>query len=161
MVPSIVFSPDGKTLASTDSKGTLKLWDIATEKERVSIHNDDCTFFLQPLAFTADGERLISIMQRNTGERDALIAKVWEASSGKEQAAYMLPPDKDGFFTAFTALSADGKTLAIGGFERLDKGKRPQSEWKINGVTTVSEVKSLQVLTPKRPAGAESGDKRR
>jgi hypothetical protein len=90
---------------------------------------------------------------------------VWEAASGKEQATYLLPPEKEDFLKSFMGLSADGKTLAIGGFVRLDKGKRPQSEWKIDGVTAVWEVKSLLALPlkkpVKKPAGVESGEKAR
>jgi RNA polymerase sigma factor (sigma-70 family) len=147
MVACVGFSPDGKTLASTDAKGTLKLWDAATGKERFSIRHPDGSFFLQPLAFTADGKQLLAMMRLNTGEGDgAIIVKAWEVDSGKELATYGLPSDKGGFFTAFTAFSADARSLAIGGFERLDQGKRPQSEWKINGVTAVWEVKSLALV---------------
>jgi hypothetical protein len=158
MITWVGFSPNGKTLASADRKGSLKLWDAATGKERISIHQADASFLLQPLAFTADGKKLVAVMQCSTAQGEgSVVAKVWEVARGKEQATYWLPPEKIGFFKAFTALSADGKTLAIGGFERLDQGKRPQSEWKINGVTAVWEVKSLPTRVNK--AGPrQSGD---
>ncbi len=32
-VPSVAYSPDGKTLASGGDAGAIKLWDVATGKE--------------------------------------------------------------------------------------------------------------------------------
>ena len=53
----VAFSPDGKTLASTDADGTLILWDVATRKplgEPLAGHNDE----VFSIAFSPDGKIL-------------------------------------------------------------------------------------------------------
>jgi WD40 repeat protein len=52
----IAFSPDGKTLAEgCNGNGTVKLWDIASGKERTPRGHTD---FVQPVAFSHDGKTL-------------------------------------------------------------------------------------------------------
>jgi WD40 repeat protein len=53
------FTPDGKTLASADSKGTVKLWNVADAKERITIPNPGQTFFLQSLVATPNGRTVV------------------------------------------------------------------------------------------------------
>jgi WD40 repeat protein len=54
----LAFSPDGKTVASTSEDGTLRLWEVATGKERCCFvgHRGD----VWCLSFSPDGRRLAS-----------------------------------------------------------------------------------------------------
>jgi WD40 repeat protein/serine/threonine protein kinase len=53
---SLAFAPDGRTLATGDAVGTLRLWDVAQKREIASrrIHASD----VASLAFSPDGRRL-------------------------------------------------------------------------------------------------------
>src|SRR5262249_34940968 len=52
---TIAFSPDGKTVAGTCSNGLIRLWDIATAAERLSLK---CDAAPRGLAFSPDGRYL-------------------------------------------------------------------------------------------------------
>ena len=57
-VYAIAFSPDGKTLASGSTDGTIRLWEVATGKElfKMGGHGGDVLC----VAFSPDGARLAS-----------------------------------------------------------------------------------------------------
>jgi WD40 repeat protein len=149
MVSCVGFTPDGKTLASADSRGTLKLWDVATTRERATIDNPKSYFrFQTPLAFTADGKTLVATIFVN-GEKNApagqtgSVVKQWEVVTGKELATLYARPPSEGF----TALSANGKTVALNGVEQRDGNSR--------GTVDVWDVRSLATSPPKLPKNPE------
>jgi WD40 repeat protein len=160
------FAPDGKTLASAcggngvdpDASGKhpvgeIKLWDVATAKERATIPTRSMPplQFLS-LTFTADGKTLISAMwyfDEKEGE-GGLAIDHWDVATGKARATFWSPvtPDMNrGAGTKagapYSALSADGKTVAWGGGEEQDK--------KTAGTAHVWEVQSLATSPPKLP----------
>jgi WD40 repeat protein len=55
-VHCVVFSPDGKTLASSDDDGVITLWDVATRKVRTSMRLP--AKFVRALAYSPDGKTL-------------------------------------------------------------------------------------------------------
>ena len=57
-VTSLVFSPDGKTLASASADQTIKLWNTATWKEETTLlgHADE----VWSVGFSSDGTTLVS-----------------------------------------------------------------------------------------------------
>jgi WD40 repeat protein len=57
-VPALVFSPDGKTLASASCEHTVKLWDVKTRKEVAILAGHAGAVF--SLAFSPDGKTLAS-----------------------------------------------------------------------------------------------------
>jgi WD40 repeat protein len=99
-VPSMAFSPDGKTLAlAGDLK--VKLWNVASRRETATLagHAGKVTC----LAYNVAGTLLAS------GSADRTI-KLWEVPSGKEVAS--LEGHAEGVIQV--AFSPDGKTLASG-----------------------------------------------
>jgi WD40 repeat protein len=78
MMRSLVFSPDGKTLASGSMDGTIKLWEVATGKETATLNackSKEDRLDL-PMAFSPDGKTLA------TGSDDNTI-KLWDVSPRK------------------------------------------------------------------------------
>jgi WD40 repeat protein len=69
----MVFSPDGKTLATGSKDNTIKLWDVATGKELATFKGHTGTVL--SLAFSEDSRMLVS------GSEDKTI-KLWDVDRG-------------------------------------------------------------------------------
>jgi WD40 repeat protein len=104
---SLAFAPDGTTLASASSDRTIKLWDLATHKEKRTLrgHADP----LSSVAFSPDGARLVSgagAIRFNPGHQGEV--KLWDVASGTELA--ILQGNTRG--VSSVAVTPDGKSVA-------------------------------------------------
>ncbi len=125
-VAPIVFSPDGRLLASVAADHCVHVWEVATGKEllRLGPHAQE----VGCLTFTPDGKRLISA----SGARDKRgTVYFWEVATGKEIRHIPIPDVAETRTTWPFAISPDGNTLAVEGLGRI-MGKNA------NGVRTVS-----------------------
>jgi WD40 repeat protein/serine/threonine protein kinase len=95
-VRSVVFSPDGKRLASGSVFETVKIWDAQTGQELLAFKGGPYS-----LAFSPDGKRLASASFDNT-------MKVWDAQTGQE----LLSLKGHIHFVSSVTFSRDGKRLA-------------------------------------------------
>jgi eukaryotic-like serine/threonine-protein kinase len=99
-VTDVVFSPDGKTLATKSADGTVKLWDYYSGKLLHSLegHKD----WVTAVVFSPDGAILA------TGSRDTTI-KIWDTFSGK-----LIQDLSEAHMNLITdlAFSPDGRLLA-------------------------------------------------
>lgn len=94
---TLVFSPDGKMLASGSSDKNIRLWETETWKYKVTLSGHDA--HIRTLAFSPDGETLASESYDGT-------IRFWDTQTGKEKNMIIhnqLP--------SHVILSSDGKTL--------------------------------------------------
>ncbi|MFE9141865.1 helix-turn-helix domain-containing protein [Streptomyces tubercidicus] len=101
-VKSVMFSPDGHTLATGEDNGRVRLWDTATGKTHTTLAGSSDT---RSVAFSPDGRTLA------TGEDNGRV-RLWDTATGKVRAS-LASPHADGVKSV--AISPDGHTLAGGG----------------------------------------------
>jgi WD40 repeat protein len=95
---TLTLSPDGSTLAAGYNKGEIRLWDVATGKERLQFKGHEN--YVVGCAYSHDGRVLASI-----GFDDAIC--LWDPATGKELRR--MTGQKRGSQLAF---APEGKTLA-------------------------------------------------
>jgi RNA polymerase sigma factor (sigma-70 family) len=125
LTDSVVWSPDGKVLATTGGNSTgrqLVLWDAATGRE---LHDLPAEEAVMAAAFSPDGKSLAA-----TDPRGALL---WDVVTGKEVARF--EARSSAWAVAF---SPDGKTLAV-----ADKNNVIQL-WDVAAGHAVGQIKGAE-----------------
>ena len=114
---ALALSPDGKLLVTGGYDQRIKLWDLATGKEKTTLkgHNG-C---INGLSFRPDGKVLASASADRT-------IKLWDPVKGVRLDTFSQPL-KEQFTVAF---SADGKTLVAGGADSRIR------QWQISDKAT-------------------------
>jgi RNA polymerase sigma factor (sigma-70 family) len=98
-IDALAFSGDGKTLAVGPANGTLRLFDVATGKERLAMGHGEA---VRRVAFTPDGKGIV------TGSEDG-TSRLWDAATGAERRRF-----DHNDMVMDSALSPDGRTLVVG-----------------------------------------------
>jgi WD40 repeat protein len=106
----VVFSPDGKRLASGAKGSTVKVWDANNGKELLRLRVRHAEWFPGfSLSFSPDGKRLATASTIWDDTKEAWVAgevKVWDAQTGQELLSL------GDINTLGLAFSPDGKRLA-------------------------------------------------
>ena len=108
------FAPDGKTLAGASQEGSVFRWDAQTGQPLTTLQESGT----RAIAFTADGQILVTLSDRPNGKPGALT--LWDIAAGK-------PIHTEEFATGYAlqlACSPDGRWIAAsqqeGGIMILD-----------------------------------------
>ena len=108
-VLAVAFSSNGRTLASGDRDGTIRLWDVSSGRELRTLVGHSAA--VTSVAFSPDGLILAS------GGADRSV-RLWETSSGRDlQTLTAAPPEGSGEPASIAALSfsPDGRVVASAG----------------------------------------------
>ena len=141
-VTAVVFSPDGKTLASGSGDTIVKLWKVATGENTATLKGrlfpiKTRYFWHTTLAFSSDGKKLASghgqLSMGNFGFPRGEIM-LWDITSGEGTAPFQAG-ERDFCGAVSVAFSPDGKTLASGSVDRTVK---------LWDVATGKEIRSIQ-----------------
>jgi WD40 repeat protein len=112
-IRSLAFSADGKTLAIASAGETVTLWDMTANKERDRFNGTG-----SPVALAPDGKRIIFLRHGRDEKTIWAEARVLDTATKKERGVwkYAVPANTpDWVEYGALGLSADGKTLALGG----------------------------------------------
>jgi WD40 repeat protein len=119
--PWATLSPDGKLLVWGGMNGQLRILDGATASLIDTLSMDEDRRNISHPLFTPDGKHLLTCVGARY-EEDRSVVNVWEVSSWRR--LFALPTG----WVSTHALSADGRTLAVGlvegGIQMWDMGAR-------------------------------------
>ena len=101
-VTSLAFAPDGSTLASGHTSGTIRLQDVGTGQIHTILKNPDR---LSSVAFSPDGKTLAIW--------GGMMIQLWDADSDQLHTTFKSPD-----YVSSVAFSPDGTTLASGSGDR-------------------------------------------
>jgi tRNA A-37 threonylcarbamoyl transferase component Bud32 len=99
----VLFSPDGRQIASVSADRTVRIWDATTGELIRRLEGG-----VRPLAFSPDGKRLAAGMEGTV--------TVWEVATGKRETFL-----EEKGWVGSVAFSPDGRLLASGGEEDLNE----------------------------------------
>ncbi len=108
IVEEVAYSPDGTLLATSGYGRTVRIWDIATGQERLTLPvTGDWS---HRIAFHNDGTRLATLSPGKNLE--SLIVTIWDVVSGRELSVHTLPVRLDQY--SDYSISPDWRRLIVG-----------------------------------------------
>jgi WD40 repeat protein len=115
-VGRVVYSPDGRRLASAAHDGTVRLWEVATAKPLHVLRGHEQ--WVTELAFTPDSKLLVS--SATDGE-----LRVWDVEAGREVRRIPLHDPRRGEKKQNVwrlHVTPDGQTIIVLGYDSMESG---------------------------------------
>jgi WD40 repeat protein/serine/threonine protein kinase len=130
MVHRVVFSPDGRRLATAAIGGRfggeVKVWDVVRGQPALALKG--YTGDVQSVAFSPDGKALATAAER--GKRFPDVVDVWDAERGQSLRAFR----GHAGWSRHGVLSPDGKRLAAGAADdRIGPSRGEIKVWDLDG----------------------------
>ncbi len=107
-ISSVVYSPDGDTLATAENTGPVRLWNVATRRQIGAALTSQTSANVETLAFSPDGR---TVAGGGKGGRTWL----WDVATNRQIGTPLTSPTHADI--AALAFSPDGRTLATGGLD--------------------------------------------
>jgi WD40 repeat protein len=101
-VRKVVFSPDGRWIATASEDNTARVWEAATGKELARLKHDN---IVTSVVFSPDGRWIATASEDNT-------ARVWDTATGKE-----LTRLKHDSYVNSVVFSPDGRWVATASYD--------------------------------------------
>ena len=108
VITCLAYNPDGKLLATADEDGTIKLWDTATDKVKITLAGH--RGWVGCIQFDPDGKTLAS------ASRDGTV-RLWDVGTGRERAVLRGHEEE----VRAVAFSPDRRLVASGGDDKTVK----------------------------------------
>lgn len=145
-IRSVAFSPDGKTLATSnttllrsglgldrcprDDFCVVKLWDVKTGKERLTLKGSP--YWIPSIAFSPDGKSLASASFDGT-------VIVWDTQTGEQRIGFDAQQEQ----LKEVTFSPDGRALAVGGYQGGVTFWNPQNGRQLGDIQLASSCDAL------------------
>jgi WD40 repeat protein len=158
LVSALAFAPDGKTLATCTRQGEVKLWAVASAREKRTLSQSGR--FVLDLAFLSDGSTLATSWSEPFGKDGKTLPtsytgrevkgyrggiKLWDTSTGQERGVLQRQSPRG---VNKIALTPDGKILAAKEFWRENDSKDSKSCIALWDVATGKLLHDLDIKDP-------------
>jgi WD40 repeat protein len=111
MIRDLVFSQDGKLLASCANDSTLRIWDITTGQEQLNIVDSEHLFVADVIAFSPDSTHIV-------GALGNLGIKIWNVKTGELiTTLWQIAVNPLNAGVADIIFNSDGRILAASGYD--------------------------------------------
>ena len=149
LVTAIVYSSDGKRLATACSDGLVRIWDPESGNQLRLLH-DRRPRLVTAIAFSPNGQWLAAA---DEGKR----ITIWEVENGKEVSSFAAPQGA----VETIAFSPDGKSIACGGTaQKIFVHEVPSGKLRFELPPTSANGRQPAAHTPRVHAVAYSPDGR-
>jgi WD40 repeat protein len=152
---SVVFSPDGALMATSEANGMVALWEVASRKQvhRFPVGMGQAI----ALAFSPDGKTLVAGTNDLNNPRQPGLVQVWDVE-GKRNVASLMGGGTGGVW--HVAFSPDGRTVAARNFDTKVRlfdvvGRRQMAE--LTGLTNTPTLLTFSPDGKYLAAGASEG----
>ncbi|NER78087.1 MAG: NACHT domain-containing protein [Leptolyngbya sp. SIO1D8] len=99
-IMAVACSPDGQRVAAGDRNGSIRIWDIESQREITILHqaanSDGRTSWIRHLVFTQDGQRIVSARNKVIDIWDANRSQLVKTLEGHTSSIYSLAVSTDG-----------------------------------------------------------------